>query len=344
MPMQLRLAAVDEVDAFVDLLEDAARWMHDRGIDQWRPGAMRAQRSAFDAAQARGEIVVAEQSGRMAGGAILRKEPDPIWADMPVEGALYLSKLVVARDAVGGQLGARMLADVEKIARERGAMWVRLDCVASNEPLARYYQTLGYYPRGVVLGLLRHDKQIARESGVAVGSLDEVDFAHWQPDRVATLLFVVRRGQVLLIHKRRGHGAGKVNGPGGMVEPGETPLQCALREIEEEVRVRASHVKPRIELRFQDTDGSSMLGYAFKALDCVGVPRGTAEAIPFWCPIERIPYDRMWQDDLVWLRYVFDDAPMQGEFLMHGDRLVAHRLRSTSEAELAQLTNRAYRR
>jgi hypothetical protein len=36
--MQLRSASAKEVDAFVDLLEDAAAWMRERGIDQWRPG------------------------------------------------------------------------------------------------------------------------------------------------------------------------------------------------------------------------------------------------------------------------------------------------------------------
>jgi 8-oxo-dGTP diphosphatase len=342
--MPLRPAAANDVDAFIDLLEGAARWMHERGIDQWRPGSMRAQRSEFVAAQRRGEMFVAEQLGHITGGAILRREPDPIWADMPVARAWYVSKLVVARDAVGEQLGARMLEDLERVARGRDAIWVRLDCVASNGSLAGYYQRHGYYPRGVVQGLLRHDKQIVRGSGTVVGSLDDVDFTRWRPDQVATLLFVVRHGQVLLIHKRRGHGAGKINGPGGRVEPGETPLQCALREIEEEVGVCASHVTPLIELRFQDTDGSRMLGYAFKALDCIGTPRTTAEAIPFWCPIERIPYDRMWQDDLVWLRYLLDGVPMTGEFLMHEDRLVAHRMRSTSSIVLARLTNQVYRR
>ncbi len=346
--MQLRSASAKEVDAFVDLLEDAAVWMHERGIDQWRPGSMRAQRAAFVAAQSRDEVLVLERAGRIVGGAVLRNEPDPIWADLPVAGALYVSKLVVARDATGKNLGARILDDLEAIAVARGATWIRLDCVASNESLARYYQRRGYYPRGSVrsgdVDLSRHDKRLITEPGAAVGSLDDVDFSRWQPDRVATLLFVVRRGQVLLIHKQRGHGAGKINGPGGMVELGETPLQCALREIEEEVGVRALHVTPLIELRFQDTDGSSMLGFAFKALDCVGAPHRTAEAIPFWCPIERIPYDRMWQDDVVWLRYLIDGVPMTGEFLMRDDRLVAHRLRPASAAELARVTNQTYRR
>ena len=108
--------------------------------------------------------------------------------------------------------------------------------------------------------------------------------------------------------------------------------------------VRATNVEPMIELWFQDTDGGSMLGFAFKASDCIGTPRRTDEAIPFWCPIERIPYDRMWQDDLLWLRYLIDDVPMVGEFLMHDDRLVAHRLHPMSSTELVRLTNQTYPR
>ena len=147
-------------------------------------------------------------------------------------------------------------------------------------------------------------------------------------------MFVVRRGEVLLIRKKRGHGAGKINGPGGMVESGETPLQCALRETEEEVGVRALDLMPLAELRFQDTDGSSMLGYAFKADGCLGEPHETAEAAPFWCPLDSIPYTQMWEDDLLWLPYLLEGSAVIGEFLMHADRLIAHRLRSTLSVDL----------
>lgn len=48
--------------------------------------------------------------------------------------------------------------------------------------------------------------------------------AQWTPDILATLMFVVQDGKILLIRKKRGIGAGKVNGPGGKFEPGETAL------------------------------------------------------------------------------------------------------------------------
>ena len=332
--MHLMPAGVDDVDAFVVLLEDAAQWMVDRGIEQWRPGAMAAQRAMFADAQARAELLVVKEAGRVVGGVELRTEPDPVWTDRPAYSALYLSKLVVSRSRSGKKLGERIIAGAERIAATRGVAWMRLDCVATNYALARYYQRLGYYPRGTVDGLLLHDKRITPLADVAVASLDAIDFEHWRPDRFATLMFVVRRGEVLLIRKKRGHGAGKINAPGGMVESGETPLQCALREIEEEVGVRALDAMPLAELRFQDTDGSSMLGYAFKAGDWVGEPHETAEAAPFWCPADAIPYSQMWEDDLLWLPYLLEGLVVTGEFLMHMDRLSAHRLRSTPSPDL----------
>ena len=323
-----------DVEAYVDLLEDAARWMRARGIEQWRPGSMLAQRRAFEAAQAAGEVYVVRDGDALIGGAVLSVEPDPIWADRPEPSAWYLGKLVVARSHVGDGLGARIVAECERIAREHGIEWLRLDCVASNPSLARYYQRIGYYPRGVVDGLLRHDKRVAPLRGVAVASLAAIDFARWRPDNLATLLFIVREREILLIRKLRGHGAGKINAPGGMVELGETPRSCALREIEEEVGVAAVGAKPLVELRFQNTDGSSMLGYAFRADGCRGDPHETAEAVPFWCPVERVPYDAMWDDDRIWLPYLYERTPIVGEFLIHDDRLVEHRVRAIDAAAL----------
>ena len=49
----------------------------------------------------------------------------------------------------------------------------------------------------------------------------------WQANMIANLVFLTRGEEVLLIHKKTGLGAGKINGPGGKLEPGETALESA---------------------------------------------------------------------------------------------------------------------
>jgi 8-oxo-dGTP diphosphatase len=86
----------------------------------------------------------------------------------------------------------------------------------------------------------------------------EFDWAGWQPTECATLLFVVRDGEILLIRKKRGLGAGKINGPGGRIEPGETALDAAVRETREELGIEALSPELRGELHFQFLDDYSL--------------------------------------------------------------------------------------
>lgn len=141
-------------------------------------------------------------------------------------------------------------------------------------------------------------------------------------------MFLVEDGQVLLIRKLRGHGAGKINGPGGKPEPGESPLQCVLRETEEEVGIKPREIQHAAVLRFIDTQGDDWLGYIYVAAGCLGVPRATAEATPLWYPLERLPFDEMWEDDRYWLPRILNGERLEGEFLFQSGVLRAYRLRS----------------
>ncbi|MGO9307571.1 MAG: NUDIX domain-containing protein, partial [Spirochaetia bacterium] len=76
----------------------------------------------------------------------------------------------------------------------------------------------------------------------------EIAWGAWRPSERATLLFVLRDGHILLIDKKTGLGAGKVNGPGGRIEPGETALQGAIREVQEELCVTPTGVQEAGEL------------------------------------------------------------------------------------------------
>jgi 8-oxo-dGTP diphosphatase len=154
-------------------------------------------------------------------------------------------------------------------------------------------------------------------------SMGEIDWSSWAPVERATLLFVIRDGKVLLIHKKLGLGAGKINGPGGRIDPGETPLQAAVREVQEELMVTPPGVREAGELLFQFTDGHSIHRYVFTATDCAGEPRETREAIPLWVDVNEIPYHRMWADDRIWVPLMLANRPFRGRFLFREDQMLA---------------------
>ena len=150
----------------------------------------------------------------------------------------------------------------------------------------------------------------------------DVPWAQWEAVDTATLTFVTRRNQVLLIRKKRGLGAGKINGPGGRLEKGESLAECAVREVQEELGVTPIDPKPRGELRFQFLDGYSIHVHVFTADAHRGEAHETAEAIPLWTPMAAIPYAEMWADDILWLPRVLAGETVSGYFVFDGDSML----------------------
>ena len=154
----------------------------------------------------------------------------------------------------------------------------------------------------------------------------------WKPKACATITYLVNDSRVLLIEKLRGHGAGKVNAPGGRLEMGETPSAASRREVMEEVGVTVVDQELRGILRFHDvTTDYRMLGFVFVSHEFKGEAFETDEAIPFWCEISEIPYHRMWEDDKTWLARVLSGERCYGEFIFDDDVLTDHRIVSTTE-------------
>ena len=156
--------------------------------------------------------------------------------------------------------------------------------------------------------------------------ISDVDWTTWAPVDRATLVFVIRNGQILLIRKKRGLGAGKISGPGGRLEPGESFAACAVREVRVELGVEVSEIVLAGEHRFQFTDEDSIDVHVYRTHKITGVPIETDEAVPLWFDLNEIPFDEMWEDDKHWLRLVVDSKRFSGDWLFDGDRIVDYRL------------------
>ena len=154
-------------------------------------------------------------------------------------------------------------------------------------------------------------------------TIDAIDWATWTAVDLATLCFVFDGDEVLLIRKKRGLGAGKVNAPGGRVDPGETPLQCAIRETQEELHVTPTGALRHCgEHRFQFVDGYSLHVHVFAASTHAGTATETDEAIPLWTPVAAIPYDEMWADDVLWIPHMLADQRFDGRWIFDGEDIV----------------------
>ncbi|MDQ2050482.1 8-oxo-dGTP diphosphatase [Natronolimnohabitans sp. A-GB9] len=126
--------------------------------------------------------------------------------------------------------------------------------------------------------------------------------------------------EVLLIEKRRGLGEGWYNGPGGKLEPGETPRECAVRETREEVslEVDPDALTKAGELTFLLDGNVHTFCHVYRTRSFTGEPTVTDEARPEWVSVDDVPYDRMWDDDHLWLPGVLEGKTVVGEFRFEG--------------------------
>ncbi len=157
-------------------------------------------------------------------------------------------------------------------------------------------------------------------------TVDDVDWDLWEPTETAVICYIVKKGKVLLIHKKTGLGKGKVNAPGGRIEPGEMPLEAAVRETQEETGLTPINLKHRATLSFIFTNGYSLKGFVYFADGFSGKLTETDEADPFWQPVESIPYEEMWEDDKHWLPKAMKGIFVQGKFIFDEDTMLSKKI------------------
>jgi len=154
----------------------------------------------------------------------------------------------------------------------------------------------------------------------------DIDWQLWVPQELTTLMFVVSDGHIVLMRKKRGLGAGKINGPGGRLEGDESALACAIRETREELLIEPRDVTSAGELSPPAEDHPRIPCSLPVATRYDGTPTETDEAIPLVLPVDAIPYDEMWPDNRYWLPMIIAGERVRGYSIFARQQLVDHHI------------------
>jgi 8-oxo-dGTP diphosphatase len=128
--------------------------------------------------------------------------------------------------------------------------------------------------------------------------------------RETCLVIIKANNKVLLIKKLRGLGKGFYNFPGGKVE-NESPEECAIRELMEEVGLSVQIMEKFAEIIFiLNSDHVEKMNVFLSNKFC-GELKKSEEAIPYWVEVDSIPYDEMWIDDKIWLPKVLNGEKLK---------------------------------
>ena len=132
---------------------------------------------------------------------------------------------------------------------------------------------------------------------------------------VATNMFLLRKGEILLGLKKRKFGKGKWNGVGGKVDPGETIDQTAVRETLEEILVKAIDYQKVGELvftYFYTGKKEELEVHFYTCTKWDGEPAETEEMLPRWFKTDEIPFDKMFADDIYWMPLLLAGKKFRG--------------------------------
>ena len=136
--------------------------------------------------------------------------------------------------------------------------------------------------------------------------------------------------EILLGHKARGLGTGRLVGPGGKVILGEDLTTAASREVSEEVGVTVQpqhlHHMATLTYPFVDRPQNSQRSFVFTATEFSGTPTDSDELVPSWYRLQDIPWEHMWDDAKLWLPQVLSGEFIEATFTIGPDDRVVDQL------------------
>lgn len=184
--IQIRVATLADLDAIMQIIEQARLSLHEVGTDQWQYGY---PNKAVLAADIHGlQCFVAESDGVIAGLAVLKPGPEkayeyitgPGWLLDSAKPYLVVHRLAVATNNRQRGIASQLVRFAEAMAEQENRSSVRIDTHRGNQPMQRFLEKNGYVYCGLVdLGAgpgdsirLAYEKLIVHDSVHSHGLVD----------------------------------------------------------------------------------------------------------------------------------------------------------------------------
>jgi len=148
--------------------------------------------------------------------------------------------------------------------------------------------------------------------------------------KLATLCYIIDKKQnsTLMIHrvkKENDYHRGKWNGLGGKFEPGESPEECAIREIKEESGLTVDNVRLKGLITFPMFDEvDDWYVFLFVADTFTGKLIDSNEGVLKWIPNEELTKINLWEGDKYFIPWLFGDKFFSAKFIYKKGEYLNH--------------------
>ena len=148
--------------------------------------------------------------------------------------------------------------------------------------------------------------------------------------KLATLCYVIdkKTNSTLMLHrvkKQNDYHQGKWNALGGKFEQGESPEECAIREIKEECGLKVKSVKMKGFITFPMFDGKDdWYVFLFTADEFEGELIDSPEGHLEWISNEKITEINLWGGDKIFIPWLFEDKFFSAKFNYENGKYLGH--------------------
>ena len=146
--------------------------------------------------------------------------------------------------------------------------------------------------------------------------------------QLATLCYLMDGERTLMLHrikKKNDFHEGKWNGLGGKFEAGETPEECAVREIKEESGYLMKNPRLHGIITFPMFDGEKdWYVFLFTSNNFEGELIDSNEGHLEWIPNQKLLELNLWEGDQIFIPWLFQEKFFSAKFIYENGKYISY--------------------